>query len=180
MASNQMRIEIYGVKEALRELNKINPKLRREFTKQYKEISKPVLDAAKAKFPMSPPISGMGRPYKKFGGWDGGLVAKGVIAKINTRKARNRNAAEGAAYETVGTFIIQQKTGWGSIFDIAGRKTPSSMLAQSIAGKGFGNASRAMWPAYEQHQNEVDRLVTNLVEGVMDETNRNLVMNDGN
>jgi hypothetical protein len=177
MSSTQLKIEVYGVKEALRELNKVSPTLRRGFTKEYKSIVQPVIDAAKARFPDQPPVSGMGRPYKKLGAWDGNLVARGVVAKINTRKARNRNAAMGAAYETVGTFIIQQKTGWGSIFDMAGKRNPASMLAQSIAGKGFGNPSRAMWPAYQEHETEINAKVLKLVEDVMTEVNRNLVTN---
>jgi hypothetical protein len=86
----QATIKVYGVKSALKELNKINPSLRRQFTKRYKDIVKPVLKQAKIDFPKSPPLSGMGRPHTRLGGWDGGLVAKGVVAKIDTRKGKKR------------------------------------------------------------------------------------------
>ena len=117
-----IQVQVYGVKEALKEINKINPKLRREFTKRYKAIVKPVLDQAKGSFPDAPPLSRMGKPYKHLGAWDGGLVAKGVTARINTRGARKRNVEKGAVYETISTFLIQQKTGWGSLYDMAGKK----------------------------------------------------------
>jgi len=167
MSSVQLKVQVKGVKEALRQINKVDPKLRRQFTKRYKDIVKPVIQDAKARFPNEPPLSGMGKPYKKLGGWDGGLVAKGVVAKINTRKARNRNVAKGAVYETVGAFIVQQKTGWGSLYDMAGKKRPGSKMNQALVQEGFGSASRAMWPAYEKNQTKIDAAVKDLVNDVM-------------
>lgn len=175
-----IKVQVYGIKEALKEVNKVNPKLRREFTKRYKEIVKPVINDAKAAFPDSPPLSRMGKPYKRLGAWDGGLVAKGVTAKINTRGARKRNVEKGAVYETISTFLIQQKTGWGSLFDMAGKKNGDSQMVTNLINKGYGNASRAMWPAYERHESEIDLAVLALCKDVMDEVNRNLVIDDGN
>jgi hypothetical protein len=166
----QATIKVYGVKAALKELNKINPSLRRQFTKRYKDIVKPVLQQAKLDFPKSPPLSGMGRPHTRLGGWDGGLVAKGVVAKIDTRKGRSDN---------VGAFFIVQKTGWGSIYDIAGRKNPGSQFVQNLAANGHGSASRVMWPAYLQNANQIQLSVLDLVGDVMEETNRKLIT-DGN
>lgn len=174
-----VQIQVYGVKDALKEINKINPKLRREFTKRYKEIVKPVVEQAKASFPDDPPLSRMGKPYKHLGAWDGGLVAKGVTPRINTRKARARNIEKGAVYETISTFLIQQKTGWGSLFDMAGKRNSESQMARNLVNKGFGSPSRAMWPAYEQHKQEIDLAVLALCKDVMDEVNRNLVVGDG-
>ncbi len=164
--------QVYGVKSALKELNKINPKLRREYTKRYKDIVKPVVQAAKLAFPKSAPLSGMARPTGRLGGWDGGLVAKGVVAKIDTRKAR-------PGTETVGAFFVVQKTGWGSIFDIAGRRNPGSQFVQNLVNNNHGNASRAMWPAYEGNAAEIQLAVLDLVGDVMSDVNRNLVVNNG-
>lgn len=175
-----IQVQVYGVKDALKEINKVNPKLRREFTKRYKEIVKPVIDEAKKSFPENPPLSRMGKPYKHLGAWDGGLVAKGVTARINTRKARKRNVEKGAIYETISTFLIQQKTGWGSLFDMAGRKNSDSQMVRNLINEGFGNPSRAMWPAYEQQKTEIDVAVLALCKDVMDEVNRNLVVDNGN
>lgn len=166
-------VQVYGVKSALKELNKINPKLRREYTKRYKDIVKPVVQAAKLAFPKSAPLSHMARPHARLGGWDGGLVAKGVVAKIDTRKARPNT-------ETVGAFFIVQKTGWGSIYDIAGRSNPGSQFVQNLINNGAPNASRAMWPAYEGNAAQVQLAVLDLVGEVMDDVNRNLVVNSGN
>jgi hypothetical protein len=45
--------------------------------------------------------------------------------------------------------------------------------------KGYGGASRAMWPAYESNAMEIQGAVVDLVGDVMAEVNRNLVI-DGN
>ncbi len=166
----QATIKVYGVKAALKELNKINPRLRRQYTKRYKDIVKPVLKQAKAAFPKSPPLSGMARPHTRLGGWDGGLVAKGVVAKIDTRKGKS---------DDVGAFFIVQKTGWGSIYDITGRTNKDSTFVQNLVASGAGNASRVMWPAYEGNAAQVQLAVLDLVSDVMDETNRKLIT-DGN
>ena len=163
-------VNVFGVQSALKELNKINPKLRREYTKRYKDIVKPVVTQAKAKFPSEAPLSHMARPHARLGGWDGGLVKKGVIAKINTRKGRT---------DEVAVFMIQQRTGWGSIFDIAGRNNASSQFVQNLMSKGYGGASRAMWPAYESNAIQIQGAVIDLVGDVMRDVNRNLVT-DGN
>ena len=163
-------VKVFGVQSALKELHKINPELRRQFTSRYKDIVKPVVTQAKSKFPSDAPLSHMARPHPRLGGWDGGLVRKGVIAKINTRKGRS---------EEVAVFVIQQRTGWGSIFDIAGRTNASSQFVQNLMNKGYGSASRAMWPAYESNAGEVENAVVELVGDVMQNVNRNLVF-DGN
>jgi hypothetical protein len=166
-------IQVYGVKNALKELNKINPALRRQITKDYKMIVSGMIAEAKSLYPNEPPISGMGRPYKKLGAWDNSRVTAGVIAKINTRSARNRNAANGAQYETIGTFIVYQKTGWGSIFDMAGRKTDSP-FTQALKAR-FGSASRTMWPSYERHQEDIESKMRGLVETVMNLVGKNMI-----
>jgi hypothetical protein len=166
--SNTKPVRVIGVQHALKQLHKINPELRKQFTKRYKDITKPVVAQAKAAFPSDAPLSGMGRPHTRLGGWDGGLVRKGVIARINTRKGRSQEVA---------VFVIQQRTGWGSIFDIAGRSNASSQFVQNLMGKGYGGASRAMWPAYESNATAVQAAVIELVADVRDTVNRNLESN---
>ena len=95
-------------------------------------------------------------------------MRKGVIAKINTRKGRSQEVA---------VFVIQQRTGWGSIFDIAGRSNADSQFVQNLMDKGYGRASRAMWPAYESNAPAVQAAVIELVADVRDTVNRNLAAN---
>ena len=171
-ASVTVDVTVLGIKDALKQINSIDPKLRRAITKEYKSIVAPIVKSAQDAYPELPPMSGWSRAYKSLGAWDAGKVKKGVQAKVNTRKARNRNLAKGADYETIGTFIVYQKTGWGSIFDMAGRKTSSPMV--EVLNARFGNASRSMWPAYEQNKEQVDRKMAGLVKQVMNEVDRYL------
>ena len=171
-ASVTVDVTVLGIKDALKQINSIDPKLRRAITKEYKRIVAPIVKSAQDAYPELPPMSGWSRAYKSLGAWDAGKVKKGVQAKVNTRKARNRNLAKGADYETIGTFIVYQKTGWGSIFDMAGRKTSSPMV--EVLNARYGNASRSMWPAYEQNKEQVDREMQGLVKQVMHEVDRYL------
>jgi hypothetical protein len=171
-ASVTVDVTVLGIKDALKQINSIDPKLRRAITKEYKSIVAPIVKSAQDAYPELPPMSGWSRAYKSLGAWDAGKVKKGVQAKVNTRKARNRNLAKGADYETIGTFIVYQKTGWGSIFDMAGRKTSSPMV--EVLNARFGNASRSMWPAYELNKEQVDREMAGLVKQVMNEVDRYL------
>jgi hypothetical protein len=171
-ASVTVDVTVLGIKDALKQINSIDPKLRRAITKEYKSIVAPIVKSAQDAYPELPPMSGWSRAYKSLGAWDAGKVKKGVQAKVNTRKARNRNLAKGADYETIGTFIVYQKTGWGSIFDMAGRKTSSPMV--EVLNSRYGNASRSMWPAYEQNKEQVDREMAGLVKQVIDEVDRYL------
>ena len=52
------KIEVYGLKDALKELNKLDPILRKQITKDAKEIAKPVVSDAQSKYPVTI-LSGM-------------------------------------------------------------------------------------------------------------------------
>jgi len=166
-------IKVLGIKETLRTLNSLAPQIRRGFTTEYKQIVKPVVDQAKFMIPNVAPLSGMERGFKRLGKWDSGKVKKGIVAKIDTRKARNRNAAKGATYENVGTFYVVSKTGYGMLFDMAGKKTPDSPMVIALQSF-YGNPSRTMWPSWENHKTEVEANVADLVERVQVATAKEL------
>jgi hypothetical protein len=141
-------IEVVGLKEALKTLNKIDKSLRREITKDYKKIVQPVIDDAKNLVPSKAPLSGMARAYKYRSGfqvlpWSDGYNQK-IIAKINTRNIKETSAGDKV---NVGTFMIQ----WQA---------------------RYGPRSRVMWKAYEQRRDDVQREMEQLVRRVMDEANR--------
>jgi hypothetical protein len=158
-------IEVMGLKETLKLLNKLAPELRKEFNANYKRVVQPVVDNAKSRVPIEAPLSGMQRHYKNKGQWDGGKVQRGIQAKIDTRKSRSKNASELGNLETVGALYVITKTGWGAIFDIAGRKSTASPLAQALQSR-WGSASRSMWPAWESTRDQVESAIVGLVEQV--------------
>ena len=171
-------IQIYGVKAALKELNTIDTKLRRQVTKDYKQIVSSVLADAKAAMPSQAPLSGMDRGWKtKSGfeiipkdGWSTATAQKMLAAKINTKKVKEFRGTK----VNVGTFRIVWTGTANTIFDIAGRKSSGSFIDRLNAR--YGRASRVLWPAYEKNKTQVEQEMIALVEGVMKEVNRNLVM----
>ena len=170
MAEVSARIEVVGLKDALKTLNKIDKSLRREITKDYKKIVQPVIDDANKLVPSSVPLSGMARNWKTASGfqmlpWIPGYKQK-IAAKINTR-----NIKEYAGRLTnVGTFGIQWKGATGSMFDTS----MAGSLGRALTAR-YGNRSRVMWKAYEQRQTDVLSEMEQLVKRVMDEANRELM-----
>jgi hypothetical protein len=161
-------IEVVGLKEALKTLNKIDKSLRREITKDYKRIVQPVIEDAKNLVPTKAPLSGMARSYKYRSGfqvlpWSEGYNQK-IIAKINTR---NIKETSGGDKVNVGTFMIQWQGATGTLYDT----TMAGALGAALTAR-YGGRSRVMWKAYEQRRDEVLREMEQLVKRVMDEANR--------
>ena len=113
-----INVEIYGIKEALRELNKVAPTMRRQITKDAKRVFNPSLKQLSSALPSTPYLSGdrksPGMEAKWRRGGPGGRqilptewakVPKGTI-KIDTRRARSRNRMSGAQYESAGAFAF--------------------------------------------------------------------------
>ena len=50
MAQKPLQIQVTGLKESLRELQKIDPEIRREFSRSVRQITKPVVDEAKSTY----------------------------------------------------------------------------------------------------------------------------------
>jgi hypothetical protein len=171
-------IQIYGIKAALKELNTIDAKLRREVTKDYKQIVSSVVADAKAAMPSQAPLSGMNRGWKtKSGfeiipkdGWSTAAAQKMLAAKINTKKVKEFRGTK----VNVGTFRIVWTGTANTIFDIAGRKSSGTFVDRLNAR--YGRASRVLWPSYEKNQSQVEQEMIALCERVMREVNRNLVM----
>jgi hypothetical protein len=162
------KIEVVGLKEALKTLNQIDKSLRREITKDYKKIVQPVIDDAKNLVPSKAPLSGMARAYKYRSGfqvlpWSEGYNQK-IIAKINTRNIKETSAGDKV---NVGTFMIQWQGATGTLYDT----TMAGALGKALTAR-YGPRSRVMWKAYEQRRDDVLREMEQLVRRVMDEANR--------
>jgi hypothetical protein len=198
----ETRIEIYGVKEALKELNKIAPTLRRQITKDYKKVVAPVIKDAQSIVPTLAPMTGMEGGWKtKSGyemlpasGWTGIKARTMYSARINTRRVKEFRGN----LENVGTFSITFKGLINTVFDIAGRKSSGTVnqfsrvgshgkLVGTVGGpqmiavlnSRYNRGSRTLWPSFERNRNEVEKQMTQIVEDVMKQVGRNLVSNQG-
>jgi hypothetical protein len=80
-----MSIEVRGLKEALRDLQKLEPELRKEINKDIRKTVRPLVDNINGRIPGAPPLSGMAHNGRT--GW---TRKKPVAIKIDARAPRNR------------------------------------------------------------------------------------------
>lgn len=170
-------MEIVGIKDALRELNQIDKVARREITKDYKKIVQSVVDDAKARVPLAPPLKGWRRNWTTKSGaqilpWDlsdNDNITAGVSGK--------RPKMFAGYMQNVGVFFVKYKGATSLLFDQSGSgPTPTPQGARMAAAltRKFGSPSRVLWPAYEQNKDEVEKEVKLLVDRVMDYVNQGL------
>jgi hypothetical protein len=163
-------VQVFGIKEALKELSALDPNLRKQINRDAKTIAKPATDGIKNAYP-NKYLSGMSKPWVQRGRqlfpYDAALARKGVQLKIATGK------------KNVSVIGIEQKNPAAAIIDMAGKKggtnTQGARFIASLTAM-FGEPSRVMWPEYEKNGRDVERNMLTVVEHVMEATNRNLVM----
>jgi hypothetical protein len=153
-------IQVYGIKEDLKTLNKLAPDLRRQITKDAKAIVQPVVRSASSAYPERY-LSGMSRNWvqsstKKFP-YSRAKAIKGISVKVDTRK------------KSLSTITIIQKDPAATIIDMAGKKGGNNQAGRNmIAGLTlhFGGPSRVMWSAYEANAEYVNQNMVELVKEV--------------
>jgi hypothetical protein len=164
-------MEFTGLKDALRELNTIDKKLRRQITKDFKAIVQPVVGKAESMLPIGAPLSGMARPWKGKSGadimsWNDARVRKNIRAFTSGKKIRE---APGGFNQNVGVFGIKWRGPQAELFDMAAKGT----ISQNLTAK-YGGPSRIIYRSYDMMKDDVDRQVKELVNKVM-----RLVQNEG-
>jgi putative transposon-encoded protein len=147
------KVEVVGLKEALRELQKIDPKLRLKVTKDFKKITKPVEQAAKVLIPKQPPLSGWAKGWKTKSGYQ-------MLPDSGWQGAKADKLVK-------------------SMFDVAGRLNKNgdtkagALMIQALERK-FGKASRVLWRAYDANKAEVERQTLELTKQVMADVGKSL------
>ena len=194
--------EIYGIKEALKELNDFNNKYRREVTKQIGGAGQQIISEARslvAHFDNSKqngaPLSGMVRGNLIKGrntSWRTDTVQKGFKVKVGVRASKeryvnfNRSDDLGNRYTSQVVYgskpyqlmVIQQADAAGAIYDHAGAQTQGTFVTNLDIE--VGGQPRAVDIAVENNREAVTEKVMQIVDTVMDLTNRKLVTRHGN
>jgi hypothetical protein len=161
-------IEVVGLKEALKELNTMDKKLRREITRDFKKIVQPVLGKAESMLPNGAPLSGMARSWIGKSGadimsWNDARVRRNIKAFTSGKKVRD---APGGFKQNLGVFGIR----W-----LGPQATTLDMLAKGVMADNltdrFGTPSRIIYKAYDSASDEVQQQVKDLVNKVMKLTN---------
>ena len=171
MTTVQM-LEVSGLKEALKTVNSLDKKVRRQLTKDFENAAEPMLQAMRGAIPAAPPLSGFANKSKTQ--WKKNET-KNIKLKLDTRRARNRNLAKGAQYESLGVVKIRTMSPGLAILDMAGKrgsKTTRGAAMVDALDNRFGSASRFMWPAAENKSQEVEMNLESVVKKVEAEMTR--------
>jgi hypothetical protein len=181
--SAEIGIDYYGLKTALKEINKIDPMLRRQITKDIVAACEPILVGIRDTIPLQGPTRGFRNNYGRTG-WQGNQQKK-VTAKLDTRKARKRNLAQGAQFESIAVVKITAKGAPLNMADMAGRgpnqtrnKNPLRArpnFAGLLTDKLGRGPSRFIWAGGERYLDDVAHKVDQIVIEVMDKTTQNIV-----
>ena len=140
-------IEIAGLKETIRSLNKVEPGLRKEFTKNANEIAAPAIQEAQRGYAKIP-LSGMARNWtdksgRKIFPFSVAKAQAGVKLKVD------------AAREAVSLLYITQTNVGAAVFEAAGRSNPNT-LGDSL-GPLKPNHTRVLGPAVYRKRGEIER-----------------------
>jgi len=164
----EANIEVAGIKDALKTLNRIDKSLRREITKDYKRLTQGVVDDAYQAIPLKEPLSGWKRKWTVRSGaellpW--GQFDQKIVAKINTKKVKEYAGQN----VNLATFVIRWENPDAALFDFLS----TGKMGKQLDIK-FGQPSRVMWKSWQRNKDDVNERMTQLVKRVMDATSREL------
>jgi hypothetical protein len=195
-------LEVVGVKDALRELNDIDKKLRRQITRDYQEIVKPVVDEAKGLVPRRAPLSGMERswtpkgasePVLPFGANSSSRSPRGAGVNWQQSRSGRRRMGEWLKWQAgvrayisgkkprtfngytknLATFGVRWLGSASVLFDTSGRaSTPQGQRMIAALNSRFGQPSRVMWRAYQKEGPEIQGEMRDLVNKIMESVDR--------
>lgn len=180
MTSAMLDIKVVGLKDALREINDVDKKLRRSLTKEYKQVMYNTVSDAKEAVPLGPPISGWDRNWTTKSGfkmlpWEGQVGERYITAGVSGKRPKEF----GGVVHNLAVFFIRWAGMSNTVYDMAGRKGNGKTArgAAMIAGlEGrWGPASRVMWPALVKNQDEVSAKIEEICAKIMKAVNRRVV-----
>jgi mRNA-degrading endonuclease RelE of RelBE toxin-antitoxin system len=193
------QIDVYGVQNALKELNDIDRKIRRQVTKDIKTVGNQIVQEARSMVSTQSrsngaPLSGMRRGSLIRGreaGWNISEVQGGFNVRVGVRATKERyvDFDQGGYTRQVvygakpyRLMVVQQKSFAGAIYDHAGAGISGIRNTAFIANlnKEVGDAPRVIDKAVESNRSAVTAELLSIVGKVMTQTNRNLVVSRGN
>ena len=192
-------IDVYGVQAALKELNDIDRKIRRQVTKDIKSVGNQIVQEARQMVQTQSrsdgaPLSGMRRGSLIRGreaAWNVSEVQGGFNVRVGVRATRERyvdfNQGGYTRQVVYGAkpyqlMVVQQKSFAGAIYDHVGIGISGIRNTAFIANlnKEVGDAPRVIDKAVENNRPGVTAELLSIVGKVMEQTNRNLVVTRGN
>lgn len=168
-----MKAQVVGLKETLRDLNKLDKELSKEIRKDIRQTVQPLADAINNSIPGGAPLSGMAHNGRT--GWN---QRKKVVVKLDTRKPRRYVDRPGRLVTNV--VRVTTKDAPTAIVDMAGRAGGSQSRAPqarrrpnfaSALSSRLGAPSRFMWREADNMVPEIQRQMEPIIKRVEDAMN---------
>ena len=157
-----VRTEFVGVADAVKALRRIDPDLRKQFNRDVKQITRPIVSEAQNSYPEEY-LSGMTRAWAPRGRpvmpYNARKARSGVQTKVDTRRGAHA------------VIAVVQRDAAASIVEVAGKRNANPL---GTALDRFGKPSRVMWPAAERNLPAVERELSDAVAVVMRQTSQEL------
>ena len=171
-----MTVQVQGLKETLRDLQKLEPELRKQINRDIRRTVKPVVDFINGNIPAGPPLSGMDHNGRT--GWN---RRRAVAMKLDARKPRRYVDRPGRTVTSV--IRITTKDAPTAIVDMAGKagggssRAPESRRRPNFAAAltaRLGQPSRFMWRDTENQISLVSNELVKIIKDVENEVNKDL------
>lgn len=171
------RVEVDGVAETLKVLNRVLPELKRQTVRNIRAAGQPAIEAVRQLIPTASPLSGWAqynwttpRGYN-IGSYNAAKARAGV--KVQFRGSKVRGAADP---NTIPLLRLRQTDAAGAAYDMAGRissgKGPNGRQFIQVLTSRDGHPSRTMWPGAERAMPVVTRQVEAAVDDMMKTINK--------
>jgi len=147
---------VYGVRESLAELRRVDPELRRALQRDLRGAAQPMRAAIVAGIPAAPPLSGLARWW---------IRPRRVSTRTGGRPMRGR--------DLIPLLRVSARAGAVRMTDMA-RRPHSKQGAAMIRGLGR-SASRYVYPAAESAMPQVSRAVADVCARIVQQTDRRLL-----
>jgi hypothetical protein len=174
-----MKAQVVGLKETLRDLNKLDKELSKEIRKDIRKAVQPLADAITASVPSGAPLSGMAHAGRT--GWE---KRKKVAVKLDTRKPRRHMDRPGRT--TINVVRVTTKDAPTAIVDMAGKAGGTQSRARpgrqrpnfsKALTARLGPPSRFMWRTAEDRLDDVEKDMMPIIRRVEQIMNRDLKNN---
>ena len=156
-------IEVTGLKDAIRSLNKVEPGLRKEFVAQATRIAAPAITEVQRGYEREY-LSGMARNWTQGGSKKFPFSISRAISGVKLKVDASREATS--------LIYITQTNVAAAVFEAAGRKNPNR-LSDSLGQLRPGH-TRILGPAVFRKRREIERELLSATNQVKDRVQREL------
>ena len=201
----EANITTAGIKDALRVLNDIDKRARRQITQDYKVIVQPLVEDAQRLVPKEAPLSGMDRnwapagrgavlPFGAGGGraprvprnWQQTAQGRRQMGKwlqwqagIKGYVSGKRPVSVGGYTRNLAAFGVKWQGPAAVLFDTSGQSsTPQGAIMVAQLTRRFGSPSRVMWRAYQSSSMDIQDELNQLIREIMRRASQEIAYGD--